>query len=155
MSRRPPVRLRDESGATAVEFALVVPVFLTIVAMIVVVALRMVYAGLAENEARSMARTASMRTSALSTSPYPDATAAARLTLCGNGALPIAGAAYSAATDCTFTDLKKGSTAAEGDIVKVTLTYRITAIDGLTSWLPAGITSSLDSVSATASVVRE
>jgi Flp pilus assembly protein TadG len=145
--------IRGERGATAVEFALIVPVLLGIVAFVVVAGLRLVYVGLAENEARSMARAASIR-SAPSVA-YGDATAAGRLTLCNAGTMVLAGADYVASADCVFQDFKKSSTAGEGDIVKVTLTYRITSIQGLLSWLPTGVVNGLTNITASASMVRE
>jgi hypothetical protein len=47
------------------------------------------------------------------------------------------------------------ATPIEGDVVTVTLTYRVSAIQGLVGWLPGSIVDGLRVISASASVYRE
>lgn len=147
--------IHDQRGAATVELALVLPIFLAVVAMVMVTGFRMVYAGLAEHGARTVAREAGIRTTISPSSPYPDSSASSRLTLCGKGAPPVAGVTYNAATDCSIVKTPDVSTPAEGDIVEVTLTYRVTLIQTLVGWLPANVVNGLSVVSASAAVLRE
>ena len=137
------------------EFALVLPILVGSLAMVLATGLRMFYVGLAEHEARTVARVAGLRTTISPASPYPDDTAASRLALCGQGALAVPGTAYNAATDCSVVKLPNVATPIEGDVVTVTLTYRVSAIQGLVGWLPAGIVDGLSVIRASASVYRE
>ncbi len=149
-------RLRSgQRGATALEVALLIPLLVSAIAMVAATGLRMLYLGLAEHEARTMARIAGIRTTSSQTSPYPDNTAAARLTLCGRGAMPVPGATYNPSTNCQIVKEPNLSSPSEGDLVTVMLSYRVTPIQGLVGWLPAGIADGLSLVQTSASVYRE
>jgi Flp pilus assembly protein TadG len=148
-------RLREQRGASALEFALVLPMVVTILGMVLATGLRMVYVGLAEHEVRTLTRTAGIRTTSSSSSPYPDDTAAHRLTLCTQAAIDVPGTAYNPSTDCSIVKTPNVATPNEGDVVTATLTYRINAIQGLTGWLPTGVGNGLSVIKATASVTRE
>jgi Flp pilus assembly protein TadG len=149
-------RLRPEQrGAAVVEFALVLPLLMSSLAMVLATGLRMFYVGVAENEVRRVARTAGIRTTSSQSSPYPDNTAANRLALCGKGALPVPGATFNASTDCLIVKDPNVSSPNEGDLVTVTLTYRVTAIQGLLGWVPGGIVDGLSVIRVSASVYRE
>ena len=150
-----PRLIPDQRGAAAVEFALLLPILLGSLAMVMATGLRMFYVGLAEHEARTVARTAGLHTTISPASPYPDATAASRLALCGQGATTVPGTAYNPATDCSVVKLPNVAAPSEGDVVTVTLTYRVSAIQGLVGWLPAGIVDGLSVIRASASVYRE
>jgi Flp pilus assembly protein TadG len=138
-----------------VEFALVLPILMSLLGIVMATGLRMVYVGLAEHEARTVVRTASIRTTSSRTSPYPDNTAANRLALCGQGALALPGATFSASTDCVIVKAPNASSPAEGDMVTVSLTYHLTVIQKLVGFLPGNILTGLSSVSASASAYRE
>jgi hypothetical protein len=145
----------NERGASAVEFALVLPILMSAIGIVLATGLRMVYMGLAENEVRTMARTVSIRTTSSQSSPYPDNTAANKLALCGQGALPLPGSTFSASTDCVIVKNPNVSSPFEGDLVTVTLTYHLTIIQKLTGWLPGNILTGLSTVTASAAAYRE
>jgi hypothetical protein len=144
-----------QRGASALELALLLPMLLSILAMVLATGLRMLYAGLAEHEARTLARVTGIRTTSSSVSPYPDDTAAHRLTLCGQGAIAVPGATFNPSTDCSIVKQPNVATPIEGDVVTVTLTYHATAIQGLVGWLPSGVANGLSWIKASASVTRE
>lgn len=144
-----------ERGASAVEFALVLPILMSLMGIVLATGLRMVYKGLAEHEVRTVVRTASIRTTSSQSSPYPDNTAANRLALCGQGALPLPGATFSASTDCVIVKSPNVSSPFEGDLVTVTLTYHVTVIQKLVGFLPGNILTGLSTVTSSASAYRE
>jgi Flp pilus assembly protein TadG len=152
---RPERVMSSQRGASALEFALLLPMLLSVMAMVLATGLRMMYAGLAEHEARTLARTTGIRTTSSSASPYPDDTSAHRLTLCGQGAIAVPGATFNPSTDCSIVKQPNSAVPMEGDIVTVTLTYRLTAVQALVGWLPSGVADGLSVVKASASVTRE
>jgi Flp pilus assembly protein TadG len=146
------MRRRNDSGAVALEVALLMPVFLMVVALIVVAGVRTLYAGLAENEARRAARMASIHTTSSTSSPYP-ATAA----VCAQAGLPIPGATYNAATGCSVTNDMNPLNASpgEGDLVTVELTYGIPMLQAFVGWVPGSSLDAVATVTVRASVIRE
>jgi Flp pilus assembly protein TadG len=147
--------LPAERGASAVELALVLPILMSVLGIVLTTGLRMVYVGLAEHEARTVVRTASIRTTSSSSSPYPDNTAANRLALCGQGAISLPGTTFSPSTGCVITKDPNVSSPSEGDLVTVTLTYQATIIQKFVGWLPANILNGLSTITASASASRE
>lgn len=110
-------RLRGDRGATAVEFALVVPVALLLIGSILVFALHMTYAALADHAARVALKKAVIRTSA----GYPTDAQVRQTTddLFPNGLL---------GDPTSVTVVREDDTVAQGDTVHVTVVYRVPAI---------------------------
>ncbi|MGH2689309.1 MAG: hypothetical protein ACRDKW_10955, partial [Actinomycetota bacterium] len=108
--------------------------------------------GLAENEARQAARTASIHTTSSTSSPYPTEAA-----VCAQAALPIPGATYNAATGCSVTnDMNPlNSSPGEGDLVTVELTYGIPMLQAFVGWVPGSSLDAVATVTVSASVIRE
>lgn len=132
--RRPPTRrLRGDTGATAVEFALVVPVALLLMGSILVFALHMTYAALADHAARVGLKKAVLRTS----QGYPSE-GAVRTTVDDLFANSLLGDPTSLQVE------RQDGTVAQGDTVKVTVVYTVPAVRTASGLVPfAGLRESL------------
>jgi Flp pilus assembly protein TadG len=144
---------QQDAGAVAVEFALVFPVFLAIVGFMLAVGLRAIYVALAEHEVREAAREASIRTTSSPVSPYPDQVD--RTALCADAAPPIGGVRYTPASDCSVVNLPATSSPGEGDVVTVTVTWRLPMLESFFGWVPGTSLDALATIRASGSVIRE
>lgn len=118
-------RLRGDSGATAVEFALVVPVALLLLGSILVFALHMTYAALADHAARVGLKKAVIRTS----QGYPS-DAAVRTTVDNLFANSLLG------DPTSLTVERQDDRVAQGDTVRVTVVYTVPAVRRATGLVP-------------------
>ncbi|MGH9268059.1 MAG: hypothetical protein ACRD0D_07770, partial [Acidimicrobiales bacterium] len=135
------------------EFALVLPVVLALVGMVILTGLRAVYSGLAEHQARELAREVTIRSGLSTRSPYPDEVDLAGL--CAGAAMPLPGAAL-APGGCSVVNLSAASSGiGGGDVVTVSLTYQIPALQALDGFLPGVSVNGLSVVRASASMSRE
>jgi Flp pilus assembly protein TadG len=122
---------RRDEGATAVEFAIVLPVVLTTVFFALYGAMFFYYSAVADHVARSVARQVSIPI-AQTGSGYPDASAATVL----NDARADAGGLIAAPTSAVATSSGATSTPQEGDLVTVTVTYQLPVLSQLASVVP-------------------
>ena len=118
---------RDE-GATAIEVALILPMFLAIVLMTLYGGLYLYYAAVAEHVARHAVRDATLPVSGTSTYPstgqvYTDAKST-------GGALIPAPTSVSLASTPSYDDPPR-----EGDEVTVTVTYQLPAVQAVANAL--------------------
>ena len=120
-------RSRDDRGATAVEFALVVPLALLLIGSIVTFALHMTYSALADHAARVALKKAVIRTSA----GYPTE-AQVRQTAADLFAAGLLGSP----TDLDMT--RGGGTApvGQGDTVTIRVTYDLPAVRSAAGLVP-------------------
>lgn len=126
------IRSRD-AGATSVEFALVLPLFLTLIAGVLVFGLAMFYAGLAEHAARTGLRKAVIRTS----TGYPGA-AAVRSTINTSlaGLLPDPTNSNATLVVRDPVDAAVNPRGAQGDRVTVTVEYDLPAVGAALRLIP-------------------
>ena len=118
-------RARGDRGAAAVEFALVVPIALVVVAAILLFGLHMTYAALADHSARVALKTASLRTSG----GYPSESAV-RTKVDGLFAADLLGGPTS------FTLSRQKTPVAQGDTVSVRVVYRVPAVQAASGLVP-------------------
>ena len=119
---------RDESGATAVEFALVLTLVVSLFGMLLLLGLRLVYAGLADHAAQVALRTAAVRTH----SGYPSdrQVKAAVDDLYPNGLIvdPM-----TVAVTPSSQSVRSVSNTHQGETVTVTVTYDVPALTAVVS----------------------
>ena len=151
----------DDGGATAVEFSLLLPIALLFIGFLLALGMRTLWAGLAEDSARSLARYGAIRTS---TGAYPNRPAL--VTKSGNllggilGTPTITMTQSSASGGAYNQDSATTPTSGEGDILYVTVSYRVPGVSILTD-LVRGIPligfdmSGLSTVTETSSARRE
>jgi Flp pilus assembly protein TadG len=118
-------RTRGDRGATSVEFALMLPVALLLIGSIVVLALHMTYAALADHAARVGLKKAVIRTSA----GYPT-DAAVRTTVDGLFGSDLLGGPQS------LTVTRQDGIPAQGDTVRVTVVYQVPAVSKAAALVP-------------------
>lgn len=141
------VRTRDE-GATALEFAIVLPVVLAVCFFALYGGMFFFYSAVADHVARAVARQVSIPTGQ-SGSAYPDATAGTVL----SDAKSAAGTLLPNPTSAVATSSPTTSTPAQGDLVTVTVSYQLPVLSQLATVIP-GLTA-MDSISRSASERRQ
>jgi len=132
--QRSPGREADsDRGTTSVEFAIVLPVLLTLIGGVMVFALAMVYSGLAEHAARIGLRTALIRTSA----GYASA-ADVRTTVNAalSGVMPNPSNNDSTLLVRDLVDVANSTVGAQGDRVTVRVDYEIPVVSSALSLIP-------------------
>ncbi|HEX3705355.1 MAG TPA: TadE/TadG family type IV pilus assembly protein [Mycobacteriales bacterium] len=117
-------RTRKEDGATAVEFALVLPVLVTTIFFALYGGLYFYYGAMADHVARTVARQVSIPVGQTG-SAYPDANAATVVA----DAKAAAGTLIPNPSTATATSLPATSSPEEGDMVTVTVTYKLPVLD--------------------------
>jgi Flp pilus assembly protein TadG len=145
--RRVSYRHNDE-GATAVEFAIVLPVVVTVCFFALYGAMFFFYGAVADHVARTVARQVSIPTGQ-SGSPYPDASPATVVT----DAKSAAGALLPDPTSAVAASTPAAGSPAQGDLVTVTVTYKLPLLSNLAAIIPG--MSAIDSISRSASERRQ
>lgn len=121
-------RLRGDRGATAVEFAIVLPIALLLIATVLLFALRMTYAALADHAARVGLKKATIRTS----QGYPS-DAAVRTTVDGLFAADLLGTPTSfTVTRTLLADSRPG----QGDPIRVQVAYTVPGFSAASVLVP-------------------
>jgi Flp pilus assembly protein TadG len=141
------VTRRDE-GATALEFAIVFTVVLAVCFFALYGAMFFFYGAIADHVARSVARQVSIPV-AQSGSGYPDATASTVV----SDAKAAAGSLLPNPTSAVATASPSTGTPAQGDLVTVTVTYKLPVLSNLASVIPG--LSAIDTISRSASERRQ
>jgi Flp pilus assembly protein TadG len=141
-------RRESDSGATAVEFALVFPVVVSVLFFTLYGALFFFYSAIADHVARSVAREVSIPVGQTGTA-YPDATPG----VVAEDAKQTAGSLIPTPSDVSTTSEPATSTPQEGDLVTVTVTYRLPVLTELSSVIPG--LSGIDSLTRSATDRRE
>jgi Flp pilus assembly protein TadG len=139
---RPAMR-RDDSGATAVELALALPVFLAFVLFTLYAGLYLYYAAVAEHVARDAVRDAAIPMTG--TSDYPPVSEVQ------DRATHVGGALIPTPTSVDIASDPAGAAPREGDEVTVTVTYDLPAVAAVANamwFLPSAPTSVTRSASA-------
>ncbi|HWC35574.1 MAG TPA: TadE family protein [Mycobacteriales bacterium] len=142
------MRGRRDEGATAVELAIVLPVVVAVCFFALYGAMFFFYGAVADHVARSVARQVSIPTGQ-SGSAYPDASAATVLSdakSAASGLLPDP-------TSAAATSSGHGATPVQGDLVTVTVTYKLPLLSNLATVIPG--LSSISTVSSSASERRQ
>ncbi|HVV77571.1 MAG TPA: TadE/TadG family type IV pilus assembly protein [Mycobacteriales bacterium] len=139
---------RDDEGATALEFALVLPVVVAVCFFAIYGAMFFFYSAVADHVARTVARQVSIPTTNSGTT-YPDSSAATVL----SDAKSAAGTLIPNPTTAVATSLPSSGTPEQGDLVTVTVTYKLPLLSGLGGLVPG--LSSIDSISRSASERRQ
>jgi Flp pilus assembly protein TadG len=134
---------KKDEGTTAIEFSLVLPVIVTTVFFALYGALYFYYGAIADHVARSVARQVSIPTGQTG-SAYPDGNAATVKA----DAKSAAGTLIPTPTNVTTTSLPATSTPSEGDMVTVTVTYKLPVLS-MFGW------SGLDTITRSASERRQ
>lgn len=147
-SRRATACARRDEGATAVEFAIVLPVVLSVCFFALYGAMYFFYGALADHVARSLARQVSIPI-AQTGSGYPDGSQA---TLTAD-AQSDAGSLMPSPTTVTSTSAPATGSPQQGDLVTVTVTYKLPVLDQLASLIPG--MSAIDTLSRSASERRQ
>lgn len=137
-----------DEGATAMEFAIVLPVVIAVCFMALYGAMYFFYSAVADHVARSVARQVSIPTGQ-SGSAYPDATAGTVT----SDAKSAAGSLLPDPTSAVASSSPSTGTPAAGDLVTVTVTYKLPVLSDLGSLIPG--LSSISSVSSSASERRQ
>ena len=130
---------RRDEGTTALEFALVLPVIITTVFFGLYGAFYFFYGAMADHVARSVVRQVSIPVGQTG-SAYPDANAATVT----SDAKSAAGTLIPNPTSVQTTSLPAAGTPKEGDMVTVTVTYKLPLLD-MFGW------SGLDTITRSAS----
>jgi len=149
------VQQRDrEEGATALEFALVLPIIVVVTFFALYGAMFFFYSAMADHVARSVARQVSIPTGQ-SGSSYPDANPTTVLTDVKNAAGSlIPDPSPSCGTDQTgATSHGRSATPRQGDLVTVTVTYKLPLLSQLASAVPG--LSSIECITRSASERRQ
>jgi len=141
-------RLRRDEGATAVEFALVLPLVVGVVFFALYGAMFFYYSAVADHVARTVARHVSIPVGETD-SGYPDANPAN----VAADARSAAGTLIPDPTSAVATSLPLRSAPKEGDFVRVTVTYKLPLLSDLASVVPG--LSSFDSITRSASERRQ
>jgi Flp pilus assembly protein TadG len=128
MKRRDPV---PEAGATAVETAMILPVVFAVLFFSLYGALYFYYSAIADHVARSVARTVSIPVGQTGTA-YPDATPGTVTQDADN----VGGSLIPNPTSVTTTNKPGNGTPAEGDLVTVTVTYKLPALSQFVGLIP-------------------
>ncbi|MGN6474658.1 MAG: TadE/TadG family type IV pilus assembly protein [Mycobacteriales bacterium] len=141
------VGTRDE-GATALEFAIVLPVVLATCFFALYGAMFFYYSAVADHVARSVARQVSIPTGQ-SGSAYPDSTAGTVL----SDAKSAAGSLLPNPTSAVASSSPTTTTPAQGDLVTVTVTYQLPVMSQLATVIPG--LSAISTISRSASERRQ
>jgi Flp pilus assembly protein TadG len=135
---------RRDEGTTAVEFALVLPAIVTTVFFGLYGGLYFYYGAMADHVARSVAREVSIPIGQTG-SAYPDADPA---TVTAD-AKSVAGNLMPSPTSVTTTSLPASGTPEEGDMVTVTVTYKLPGLSVIPGF------GSIDTITRSASERRQ
>ncbi|HVX70109.1 MAG TPA: TadE/TadG family type IV pilus assembly protein [Mycobacteriales bacterium] len=136
---------RDDEGATAVEFALVLPVVVAVCFFALYGALFFFYSAMADHVARTVAREVSIPTTT-SGGTYPDASV-------GTLAKKAAGTLIPDPSSAVATPKPSTGTPQEGDLVTVSVTYQLPVLSQLASVVPG--LSGIDSITRSSSARRQ
>lgn len=123
-------RRRGDEGAAALEFALVVPVFLVFVGGMLALGLRMAYSGIAEHAAREGLRTATVKTTAGGYASQNDVQ---------NKVDSVFSGLLNTVDPVTVAVNQAGPIKRQGDEVRVTVHYRIGAVSAAARIMPFGL----------------
>jgi Flp pilus assembly protein TadG len=142
---------RRDDGATALEFAIVLPVVLTVVFFALYGALYFFYGAIADHVARSVARQVSIPVAqgGGDCPTYPDSNQA---TVTAD-AKSAAGTLIPDPTSVVPTSLPTATKPCEGDFVTITVTYKLPVLDQLASMIPG--LSAIDTMTRSASERRQ
>lgn len=121
----------SDDGATAVETAMILPVVLAVLFFSLYGALYFYYSAIADHVARSVARTVSIPVGQTGTS-YPDATPGTVT----EDADKTGGSLIPDPTSVTTTNRGGNAAPQEGDLVTVTVTYKLPALTQLAGLVP-------------------
>jgi Flp pilus assembly protein TadG len=138
---------RRDEGATALEFAIVLPVVLAVVFFALYGAMYFFYGAIADHVARTVVRQVSIPISG--NTDYPDLHSGMVLA----DAKAAAGTLIPNPTTVTTSSLPSIGAPAEGDFVTVTVTYKLPVLDQLASMIPG--MSSIDTITRSASERRQ
>jgi len=140
--------LSDDRGATAVEFALVFPVILMVIFFALYGAMFFYYSAVAGHVARTVTRQISIPVGRTG-SGYPAEDATSLMTRADN----VGGPMIPNASDATAHNQGNDLTPEEGDLVTVTITYKLPVMSQLASVIPG--LSAIDTVSTSATERRQ
>jgi Flp pilus assembly protein TadG len=138
---------RRDDGATAVEFAIVLPVVLAVMFFALYGALFFFYSAIADHVSRTVVRQVSIPISG--NSDYPDLHSG----MVAADAKSAAGTLLPDPTSVTTSSQSATGTPQQGDFVTVTVTYKLPVLDQLASLVP-GI-SAIDTITRSASERRQ
>jgi Flp pilus assembly protein TadG len=139
---------RRDSGATAVEFALILPVVISVLFFTLYGALFFYYSAVADHVARSVARQVSIPVGQTGTA-YPDATPGAVATDAKN----TGGSLIPTPTGVTTVSAPASGTPEEGDLVTVSVTYHLPVLSQLSNLIPG--LSGIDTLTRSATERRQ
>jgi Flp pilus assembly protein TadG len=139
-------RTRHDAGATAVEFAIVLPLLLTLIGSLLALGLHMTYAALAQHAANIGLRTAVVPTAG---GGYPsDAQVRARLASSLGGVLPAP------QPEPVLDDPATGSRR-QGDPLTVRVTYQVPVVSAAARLVPVpGLRSAFDALGSVTGTAR-
>jgi Flp pilus assembly protein TadG len=138
---------RRDEGATAVEFAIVLPVVLSVMFFALYGAMYFFYGAIADHVARTVVRQVSIPISG--NSNYPDQHSG----MVTADVEAAAGTLLPNPTNVTTSSQPSTGTPAEGDFVTVTVTYKLPLLDQLASVIPG--LSAIDTMTRSASERRQ
>jgi Flp pilus assembly protein TadG len=141
-------RLRDDSGATAVEFALIFPVVLMVSFFVLYGAMYFYYSAVAGHVARTVTRQVSIPVGQTG-SGYPAEDTTSLMSRADN----VGGTMIPNASDATAHNQGNDPTPEEGDLVTVTITYNLPVMSQLASVIPG--LSAIDTISQSATERRQ
>jgi Flp pilus assembly protein TadG len=148
MSRLRRRNLTDDTGATAAEFALVFPVILMVTFFALYGAMYFYYSAVAGHVARTVTRQLSIPVGQTGNSyPVEDATSLI------SRADSVGGTMIPNASNATAHNQGNDLTPEEGDLVTVTITYKLPVMSQLASVIPG--LSAIDTISQTATERRQ
>jgi Flp pilus assembly protein TadG len=145
LRRRP---LSDDTGATAVEFALVFPVVLMVSFFALYGAMYFYYSAVAGHVARTVTRQLSIPVGQTGNS-YPAEDTTSLISRADN----VGGSMIPNASGATAHNQGNDPTPEEGDLVTVTITYKLPVMSQLASVIPG--LSAIDSISQSATERRQ
>ena len=135
-SRTQLARRSDDSGAVAVEFSILVPIAMLFIGFLIALGLRTLWAGLADDAARSLARYASIRTSSGNYPSRPAVITKSGTLLGGILGTPTVSLTQAQTGALSYNQDSSTTTGVgEGDVLTVTVTYDVPGISILADWV--------------------